>query len=185
MEYDLKEIKEIRKKFNLTQSDLAKKSGVSQSLIAKIEAGRLDPTYTNAKKIFNALDELSKKVETKVEEIMISKPISVSPESPITDVVKRMRTYEISQVLVIDNNKLLGYVSESDILDAFTKGKKGAKVKEIMEDSPPTITKAASMTVVSDLLKFYPIVAVAEQGKIIGIVTKSDILRKAYKQGMF
>jgi len=35
MDYELKEIKELRKKFNLTQSELAKKSGVSQSLIAR------------------------------------------------------------------------------------------------------------------------------------------------------
>ena len=185
MPLELKDIKEIRRKFNLTQAQLAKKSSVSQSLIAKIEAGRLDPTYTNAKKIFNALDELTKKIEVKAEELMIKKPIFVSPESPITDVVKRMRKYEISQVLIIDQGKLIGYVSESDILDAFTKGKKGAKVKDIMEDSPPTITKKASMTIVSDLLKFYPIVAVVEQGRIVGVVTKADILRRVYKQGLF
>ena len=67
MSYELKDIKDIRKKFNLTQSDLAKKADVSQSLIAKIEAGRLDPTYSNAQKIFEALDTLTKKEETKAE----------------------------------------------------------------------------------------------------------------------
>ena len=60
--YDIKQVKEIRKKLGLTQSELAKKAGVSQSLIAKVEAGTLDPTYSNAKKIFAAFDMLAKKI---------------------------------------------------------------------------------------------------------------------------
>ena len=59
------------------------------------------------------------------------------------------------------------------------------RAKDIMEDSPPTITKDASMTVVSDLLKAYPIIVVVEKGKIIGVVTKADILKKVYKTGLF
>jgi len=181
---ELKDIKEIRKKFNLTQTDLAKKSGVSQSLIAKIEAGRLDPTYSNAKKIFSALNELSKKQETKVEEIMVKGIISVKPEADMAVTIKQMRKYEISQVLVVDNDKLVGFISEKDVLDAFTQGKK-PKAKDIMEDSPPTITKDASLTVASDLLKHYPIIVVVEKGRNIGVITKSDVLSKVYKTGLF
>jgi len=109
----------------------------------------------------------------------------VPPGSDMPEVVKYMRKYEISQVLVVENDKLIGYVSESDVLDAFTKGKKNIKAKDIMEDSPPTITKNASMAVVSDILKFYPIVVVVEQGKMLGVITKADILKRVYKQGLF
>ncbi len=52
---ELSEIKHLRKKFGLTQSQLAKLSGVSQSLIAKIEADRIDPTFSKAQKIFEAI----------------------------------------------------------------------------------------------------------------------------------
>lgn len=185
MEYELKEIKQIRRKFNLTQAGLAKKAGVSQSLIAKIEAGTIDPTYSNAKKIFTALDALKQKEEVKAAEIMTKKVVSVSPESKIPHIIKYMRKYEISQVPVVDKDNLIGYVSESDVLDAFTSGKKTVTAKDIMHDTPPTITKNASMAVISGLLKFYPLVVVVEKGKILGIVTKADILRKAYKKGLF
>jgi predicted transcriptional regulator len=182
---ELKDIKEIRRKFNLTQAQLAKKSGVSQSLIAKIEAERLDPTYSNAKKIFKALDDLTKEQDTKAEEIMIKSIVSVAPDSEVTEVIRKMRKYEISQVVVVETGKLVGYVSEKDVLDAYTEGKKTAKTKEIMRDSPPTVTKDASMTMISEILKSYPLVIVVEKGKILGIITKSDILRKAYKTGLF
>ena len=182
MPYELKDIKEIRKKFGLTQTDLAKKADVSQSLIAKIEAGRLDPTYNKAMKIFNALDELTKKKELKAEEIMTKKIVSVSSESNIKEVIKKMKKYAISQMPVIDDDRIVGFISESVVLDALMKDKKEIKAKEIMKDSPPTIAKDALISIVSSLLKFYPMILVVEKGKLEGIITKSDIIRKVYKR---
>jgi predicted transcriptional regulator len=178
MPYELKDIKEIRKKFNLTQSQLAKSSGVSQSLIAKIESGRLDPTYTNAQKIFSALDNLSKKNETKAEDILNKKIISVSPEDTVQDSIKKMKKYGISQLPVINSEKPVGYVSESVILESMMSKRSSPKIKDLMQESPPTIDKEAGMTVMSGLLKFYPMILVIEKGKIIGIITKSDLINK-------
>jgi predicted transcriptional regulator len=178
---ELKDIKEIRKKFGLTQIDLAKKSGVSQSLIAKIEAGRLDPTYNKAMKIFNALDELTKKQAFKAEEIMTKKIVSVGKESGAHEIIKKMRKYAISQLPVIEGDKILGVLSEATVLDALLSGKKEIKAKDIMKEAPPTIDKSASITIISSLLKFYPMVLVVEKGKILGVITKSDIIRKVYK----
>ena len=54
---DLSELRILRKKIGLTQSELAKQASVSQSLIAKIESKKIDPSYTNAKKIFETLQK--------------------------------------------------------------------------------------------------------------------------------
>ena len=111
MTYEITEIKDIRRKLSITQSELAKRSGVSQSLIAKIESNRLDPTYTNVKKIFSALDLLTHKKETKAEEIMNKKIVSVGPEDLLRDVIK---FYPV--VLITGGGKLCGLITKSDIL---------------------------------------------------------------------
>ena len=50
-----------------------------------------------------------------------------------------------------------------------------------MVESPPTVSKTASVKVVSNLLKHYPMVVVSESGKLIGLITKADLLNKLYE----
>lgn len=180
MPYELEEIKKIRKKLGMTQTGLANRAGVSQSLIAKIEAGRIDPTYTKTKKIFAALSELEKREEIKAEQLMTSRIISVAPDDSIKEAIAKMKKFQISQLPVIDTHKLVGLVSESTILDALLKSK-ATLVKEIMQEAPPIVSKTTSIQVVSNLLKYYPLVIVSEEGKLIGLITKSDLLGKLYK----
>ena len=67
---EIAEIKVLRKRHNLTQSQLAKLAGVSQSLIAKLESGMIDPSYTNFRKIYDVLTGLKEEREAKAEEVM-------------------------------------------------------------------------------------------------------------------
>ena len=177
---ELEEVRKIRKKLGMTQTELANRAGVSQSLIAKIESGRIDPTYTKTMKIFAALSDLEKKEEVKAGQLMTSRIVSVNSSTPIKDAIAKMKKYGISQLPVIDNHKLVGFVSESTILDALLNSK-GTKVSEIMQESPPIVSKTTSVQVVSNLLKHYPIVVVSEGGKLIGLITKSDLLGSLYK----
>ncbi len=180
MTYELDEIKKIRKKLGLTQTELANRAGVSQSLIAKIESGRIDPTYTKTKKIFSALSDLEKKEEIKAEQLMTSRIISISPNAPIKEAINKMKKFQISQLPVMDEHKLIGLVTESTILDALLKSK-GKTVKDVMQEAPPIVSKATSVQVVSNLLKHYPMVMVSEEGKLVGLITKSDLLGKLYR----
>ena len=180
MLYDLSEIKKIRKSLELTQSELAKKANVSQSLIAKIEAGNIDPTFTKTKRIFETLDLLQNKEELKAEEMMNQKIISVAPSDTIKDSISQMKKFGISQMPVLDNAHIVGLVSESTLLDALISGK-SKKIQEIMEETPPTVSKTASITVVSSLLKHYPVVFVSDSGMLAWLITKADLLAKLYR----
>ena len=180
MTYELEEVKKVRKKLGLTQTGLANRAGVSQSLIAKIESGRIDPTYTKTKKIFSALSELEKKEDVKASQLMATKIVSVIPGTAIKEAISKMRKFQISQMPVIEDGKLVGMVSESTILDALMKSK-AQNVREMMQDAPPIVSKATSVQVISNLLKHYPMVLVSEGGKLIGVITKSDLIGKLYK----
>ena len=176
MPYEISEIKSIRKKLGITQAELAKQSNVSQSLIAKIESGNLDPTYSKVKQIFAVIDDLSKSKQLKAKAIMNKKLIGIAPETKIRDIIKEMRRHGISQMPVIKNGQCIGLVSETILLDAFNK-KNVEKAEDIMGDIPPIIAKDTSIDLISNLLKFYPIVMVSEKGKLLGVITKADILR--------
>jgi len=164
---DLKEIKEIRKKFGLTQTQLARLANVSQSLVAKIESGLIDPTYSNAISIFNALESLSRKKDLKAEAIMAKKIISVGENERIKAAIKKMKKYDISQMPVIDGNKVHGLVSDSILLEALLNKGANIKIKEVMTENPPTVSKNANVQLVSSLLKFYPMVIVAEKERFL------------------
>ena len=180
MPYELSEIKKIRKSLGLTQTELAKQANVSQSLIAKIESEKIDPTFTKTKRIFDTLSLLEKKEEIKAEELMNKKIISLGPSENIRESINKMKKYGISQMPVLDGQNVVGLVSESTLLDALM-SKKSSKIEEIMEESPPTVSKNASIKVVSSLLRHYPVVLVSDSGKLAGLITKADLLAKLYK----
>ena len=48
-------IKILRQKLDMTQDQLAKRSGIAQSHIAQIEKGKVDPQWGTLKRIFDAL----------------------------------------------------------------------------------------------------------------------------------
>jgi len=179
MPYELSEIKKIRKSLGLTQADLSKRANVSQSLIAKIESGKIDPTFTKTKKIFETLNDLENKEEIKADELMNKRIVSINPSNSIRDSINKMKKFGISQMPVLDKNNVVGLVSESTLLNALM-NKKDKKIEDIMEETPPMVSKTTSVKVISNLLGHYPVVLVSESGKLIGLITKADLLSKLY-----
>jgi len=184
---ELSEIKQKRKQFGLTQKELAEKSGLSQSLVSKIEAGILVPNFENAKKIFDCLSSLKQEKELKASEIMKKHIYSIGLEESIGNAVKLMTKHAISQLPVIDGEKVLGTVSEKSILSKIhsmheSKNLKKIKVEEIMEESMPIVQEATPLSAIAELLEYSAGVLVAKKGKITGIITKSDLLKASVKK---
>ncbi len=174
---EIKSLKDIRRRLGLTQKQFANKAGVSQSLIAKVESGRLDPSYSNVKKIEQALQMFSKEKELAVKDIMVTKIFSCDKESSARYVIQKMRKEGVSQLPVIDKEEVVGMVTEGSILSKEPEEVARSEASDLMVEPPPVIAEDAKISVVSYLLKHYPIVLVKKQGRLVGLVSKSDLLK--------
>ncbi len=177
----LEEIKKLRKKFHLNQKELAEKASVSQSLIAKIEAGKIDPSFTKAQQIFEALDQLREQEEVKAKQLMNDKVFFTKRHEPIKEVIKAMKTKGISQMPVLERERVVGIISEGTILNKIAENPHkvaSLKADEVMEEAPPIVSLNTGLKTLLELLREYPIVLVAEKGDIKGIISKSDVLER-------
>ncbi len=181
---DLKEIRLRRKRFNLTQSDLASITGVSQSLIAKIESQQTIPSYLNAKKLFDTLNKLEQENVVKASDIQSRKIISVKREDPVKKAITLMGKNSVSQLPVIENKSCVGNVSEKSLLEKIISFEdiSDTKVANVMDEALPTLPGNTPITLLSQMLNYSQAVLVTENGKICGIISKSDLLEAVAKK---
>ncbi len=173
---EIERIKQIRRSLGITQHELANLAQVSQSLIAKLESGALDPSYSKAKQIINALQTLEGKKEQIVRDIMHEKIISCSPDDEVKDVIRLLSKHAISQIPVIEHKHVIGIITESDVIKNLEHNKK--HVRDIMSDAPPVLNQNTKLSVAKELLKYQPLLIISEKGIIKGIVTKADLIKK-------
>lgn len=57
--------------------------------------------------------------KTSVREIAVKKVVTCSPDTKLEDAAVLMRDHEIGSLPVLDNGKLVGIITETDIFDAF------------------------------------------------------------------
>ncbi len=174
------DIKKMRLELDLTQHDLASRAGVSQPLIARIESGDVDPRLSTIRKIFNAFDA-ARKERVVVSSIMHSPIIHTSSNNSIEEAARIMEEHGFSQMPVIDNGVPVGSISTDQIVSSMTdhdiKKVSHLLVRNIMDESFPTVSPATDANTVSRILEKNPAVLVLEKGKVIGVVTKHDIMK--------
>lgn len=177
------EIREQRIKAGLTQSDVAERAGFSQSMIARIETGTVDPRASTLRRIVKILNE-SRTSRTSAGDIMTTPPvISITPEETIEHTVDVMEQYGISQVPVIAHGvPPIGCVSESAIIAAMENGTIQRSMKntvtDIMEEGfPPTVAPSEKIDAIVHSLRNHHAVLVMNKGKVVGVITKHDCIR--------
>ena len=173
-------IKKKRIKLGLTQSELAEKAHVSQPLIARIESGDVDPRLSTIRSIITALDDMEKSMIS-AKDLMTSPVTSLSPDETVEQAVKIMERYGFSQLPVLENGVPIGSISENVLVQAMGSRNidriSNARVKELMEGSFPAVAPGTDMGTISALLETNHAVLVMEMGKVIGVITKYNIMQ--------
>jgi len=157
-------------------------AGVSQSLIAKIESGRIDPAYTKMKAIFTSLEQQETRTNFRAKEILQSKVISVQQDVPVSSAVRLMMKHGYSQLPVCDGEHAVGSISEKTISNQVLAGKdlnelSTIPIKDVMDEAFPQVGEDAPLSLISGLLQVYSAVLVSKKGTAIGILTKADLLK--------
>ena len=90
-----------------------------------------------------------------------------------------MKKHAISQLPVIDNDVIVGSVSEETFIVNYEKiSNTEMKIKQIMDDPFPTLPYKTPITLIRDILKMYNALILIKNGKLYGIISRADILKR-------
>ncbi|MFC6885539.1 MULTISPECIES: CBS domain-containing protein [Actinomadura] len=117
---------------------------------------------------------------TKVRDIMTGSPTSFKPEIDIVTVARSMRDEDIGAVLVQDDDRLHGLVTDRDLVVrglAAGGDPAQAKVGDVCSDvtasvGPDDSTDAAARTMRERAVRRLPVI---ENGNVVGIVSLGDL----------
>ena len=180
----MSDIRKMRKALDITQSQLAAESGVSQSTIAKIERESIAASYTTVVKLFETLDEMGNddKRNLTAKDVSSKDVISIQSNSTVHEASELMKSTGYSQLPVMKDETPVGSISEKRIFELMMKGTTMSElaatpVYKVMNDSYPVIPENLSMNTVTKMMSDCDAVLVHKNGKIIGMITKSDLLK--------
>jgi cystathionine beta-synthase len=110
--------------------------------------------------------------------------VAVNPNDPLTVTYSRMRLYDISQLAVMDGDKLVGIVDEGDLLLAVRRGDSAfdRPVREVMTANVRTIDRRAPLEELMSILDSGLVAVVSDSDGFHGIVTRIDVLNFLRKE---
>jgi CBS domain-containing protein len=138
-----------------------------------------------------------------VETLMTAPVLSVLPEATLSEAIQKLLDHKISGLPVIDaNGDLVGVFSEGDLLRRIELGTEGVpsawsrlfrpgglakafalthgrKVDEVMSRNCLTVERKTELADAVSLMQYHSIrrLPVIDEGKVVGILTRSDIVR--------
>lgn len=120
--------------------------------------------------------------EKTASQIMTKAVVTVGPDLSLKEAISLLLRHHISGMPVVDNSgKLVGIITEQDIINfVFSGNATNTKVQEAMTaeliafDSDTDVVKIAECFIAKKIRR----VPIVENGKVVGIISRRDILRE-------
>jgi cystathionine beta-synthase len=104
--------------------------------------------------------------------------VSVTPVNTVAEALEKMDDLGVTQIPVLEEGRAVGSLRENRVLAKVVRNRDllNSQVSEVMEASFPTVDVDASSSEVARRLQTSAAVLVEEYGRIIGIITRHDVL---------
>jgi CBS domain-containing protein len=132
-----------------------------------------------------------------VSSIMTSQVISLDINTPLREVVNTMKQYKFRHIPVSKSGELAGIISKSDInrltFSSMFEGQAEAdeavlellSLEQVMTANPRTVHADAPIKELAEIFskeEFHALPVINETGKLVGIVTTTDVIRFMLEQ---
>ena len=160
---------------------MARAAGVSQSIIAKIEAGDVDPTFNTLSAISRALSTMTSKEGKTAADVMSSPVIGVQAETKIRECAHLMKRKGYSQMPVFSGQKIVGTITDGHVVALLSEAQDPRRLLEdkVGNHIQPIFAVVGRDTPVEalfSLFRYLPAVLVETGDRVEGIITKIDLL---------
>jgi CBS domain-containing protein len=115
----------------------------------------------------------------KISEIMTKATVTDSAEDTLSEACQKMRELQTGSILILDGERLVGIVTERDVLKTIARGldPKNTPLKDIMTSDiitigPQTRLKEAAEIMATKWIRHLPIV---EGSKVVGMISQRDL----------
>jgi len=104
--------------------------------------------------------------------------VTVTPDDTLATVYRRMKLYEVSQLPVLEHEKIVGIIDESDLLLAVNADPEAFRepVRRAMVTKLETVTPEAPLESLLPIFAKDHVPVIEKDGKFIGLITRIDFI---------
>lgn len=170
----------LRKQARLSQTELAQLAGVSQSFIAKLERGQLDPSFSRAQKIESILQQRQLSSQDWIQSVLQPFPTILWDTQSLSSALVQLEQYA-AIALPVQNERgtIVGLLHLQPLLDAlyFTPNLGQSKLVRELMISPQFLPLHASTSEVRSILRSRLVVLIGSETKPLGWILPYSILK--------
>ncbi|MEN6615726.1 MAG: CBS domain-containing protein [Syntrophorhabdus sp.] len=122
----------------------------------------------------------------KVVELMNKNVVTCHPSEKLNIILNKLELFKIAGMPVVDKGKLVGIISQSDILKGVKAGNIGGmSVSDVMTTNVITVSPTESAILVAKIMveKHINRIPIVDHEKVVGIVTRGDIIKAVAECG--